>query len=206
MKKEPSKLIARPAHHYVLLLILALSTALFIVGLYVFIYAQIDELTTRSLSVKEVVSTRKFDQARAHEVRRVYDATSADRAAVKTLFVSSTDIVPFIEEVEAIGSSTGSVVAVSSIRSDDLASAEAGTVGTLQAHIDAHGSWQSVMRALSVAENMKYAVSVSNVRMFSSREAVGNKTQVSWSLSFDLQALLIAVPHAASVTGQGAQP
>lgn len=195
MKKDQNRLIARPTHHYALLLLLAALVLVFIACVYGFMYLQIGDLVSRSISVDDVVSSRKFDQARAREVQRVFDATAPDRAAAKSLFVPSDGIVPFIESVEAIGASSGAPIEISSIQADDLALADAGTVGSIQLHVDARGSWQSVMRALKMAESMDRAVSIDGVKLFSSKEVVGKTVKVVWALSFDLKALSIAVPQ-----------
>lgn len=193
---------ARPLHHYVLLFMSAISVAVFVICLYLFMYVQIHSLVARSLAVADVVSSRKFDRAHASEVKRVFDATASERASIKSLYVPSDNLIQFIESMESISSSTGASVSVASIQADDLGTADAGTIGTIQARVEARGSWTAVMKSLALIENGPYIVAIDSAKLYSSRQmtgsaisAGGSVERVTWSLSVDLKALSVAVPR-----------
>ena len=177
-------------YHHIPLLILAVAVIAVAGSLYVYMFYATAASVDRANVARAVVLREKADQSQEKSLVVAASTTESDRARLASFFVPAGDVVSFITALESLGPESGSAVSIASISSDSLTAAAAGTVGSAQAHIDAHGSWSSVMRVLSLAERMPYAVSISNVRMDESGAGAGSKSH-AWSLSMDIKALIL---------------
>jgi hypothetical protein len=76
-------------------------------------------------------------------------------------------------------------VRLASIDADNLDSAAPGTLGTARAHVVASGSWSAVMRALKLAEDLPYLVTVSGLSVtLTDGSAAAKRT---WQATFDIK-------------------
>jgi hypothetical protein len=145
----------------------------------------------------DVVQTEETNQSLARSMAVLASSTAASRASLESLFVPSDEVVMFIKTLESIGSRSGSVVSIASIDSDPLTDKPVGTIGAVRAHVDIHGPWTSVMRALSLTERLPFDVSIDHVQLDVSSTAL--KANRVWNLSFDIQAaMIVASPSSTS--------
>jgi hypothetical protein len=168
-------------HTHIPFLILAIAVIVVAGSLYIYMFYASAASVDRANIARAVVLREKADQSQEKSLVAAASTTESDRARLASFFVPADDAVSFITALESIGLQSGAQVSIASISSDSL---------SVQAHIDAHGSWSSVMRALSLAERMPYAVSISNVRMDESGAVAGSKSH-AWSLSMDIKALIL---------------
>jgi len=168
-------------YHHIPLLILAVAVIAVAGSLYVYMFYATAASVDRANVARAVVLREKADQSQEKSLVVAASTTESDRSRLASFFVPADNVVSFITALESLGPESGSSVSIASISSDSL---------SVAAHIDAHGSWLSVMRALSLAERMPYAVSISNVRMDESGTGAGSKSH-AWSLSMDIKALIL---------------
>ena len=178
------------------LLILAIVILLIVISLYGYMYQTTIASVDRAGTAIDFVASEQGNSSKAKTLTNLASSTLANRNALSTFFVSSDDIVSFITTIEALGPQSGSILNITSIDADHLTNAQPGTIGSAHAHIDAHGSWSSVMRLIDLAEQMPYVVSISHVRLSNSPDS---KLSGSWGVSFDIQ-VSIMVPTVAPST------
>jgi hypothetical protein len=177
-------------HHHIPLLILAVAVTAVAGSLYAYMFYATASSVARANSARDVVALEKADQSQEKSLIATASTTESNRARLASFFVPADSVVSFITALEALGPESRSAVSIASISSDSLSGKASGTIGSAQAHIDARGSWSSVMRALSLAERMPYAVSISNVLLDESAASAGSKNHM-WSLSMDIKALIL---------------
>jgi hypothetical protein len=167
-------------HTHIPFLILAIAVIVVAGSLYIYMFYATAASVDRANLARDVVLREKADQSQEKSLVSLASTTESDRSRLASFFVPAGDVVSFITALESLGPESGSTVSIASISSDSL---------SVAAHIDAHGSWSSVMRALSLAERMPYAVSISNVRVDESGGA--DSKSHAWSLSMDIKALIL---------------
>ena len=146
-------------------LTLSFAVAATVVALYAYMsYATADSVRQADLA-RYAVGTEGTDQSETKSLLELASSTGSSRAELPSFFVPADDVVAFITALESLGPQSGSSVSIASIDADSLSGSPAGSIGAARAHIVAIGSWQSVMRALALAERMQYAVSVNGVRL-----------------------------------------
>ena len=179
-------------HSHIPLLIFAIIIVLLVTALYGYMFQATSVSVDKALLSMSAVAAEESDNSQTKTFLVMASSTETNRDKLSSRFVSSEDIVSFITVVEAMGPESGSSLSITSIDADPLTGAVPGTLGHARAHIDAHGSWGSVMRLLALAENMPYAVSVSHVRLNNSGDNA--KVQSAWSVAFDIQVSIIVPP------------
>ena len=183
---------SRGTHGHLFLLVLALAVAAVVAALYGYMRYAIGSSVSRAILAREIVRLKDADKSRADEVMQLYQSTAADRARLSGFFIPADDVVSFIEAVEAIGPQSGAALTLSSIGADAPSKPAPGAFGSARAKVEAHGSWQAVMKALKLAESLPYDITIDNVRLDGSLQPSGRGTIHSWSLSYDLSASLVA--------------
>ncbi len=180
-------------HNHFATLILAAAVTLVIGVLYIYMFYATNASVNQADLARDIVRVEMSDQSQSKSLSQLASSTAASRAHLNSFFVPADDVVTFITSLESIGGESGSSLSLASIDADSLDGKPAGTIGTVRAHIDADGSWSSVMRALAIAENMPYAVSIDQVQLNASTGQNGRST---WNLSFDIQAAMIVLAPA----------
>jgi alkylhydroperoxidase/carboxymuconolactone decarboxylase family protein YurZ len=178
-------------HSHIPFLVLAIAVTATVAALYAYMFYAASASVRQANLARDIAHAEGIDQSQARSLSALASSTADSRAHLASFFVPADNVVVFITALESIGPQSGSTVSLATVDADSLAGAPAGTIGSVRAHVDAHGGWPSVMRALSLAERMPYAVSIDNVRM----DASGFAAKSSWNLSFDIQAAVI-VPQA----------
>ena len=185
-------------HSHIPLLILASVIVLVSMALYGYMFQATSVSVGRAVTAQNVVASEQGNKQKAKTLTSLASSTASDREMLLTFFISSDDIVSFITAIESLGPKSGSTLNITSIDADQMVGAPAGKIGKARAHVDAHGSWSSVMRLLDLAEVMPYAVTISHVRLNSSGATA--KSNDAWSLAFDIQVSIIAPTTASSTT------
>src|SRR5690349_18424475 len=162
------------SRHYVLV-IFAISAAVVSILGYIFMYRTI--ITQAKSSSKFLADINAESEKRQHEdeLTKIYNNTVEDRTKIAQFFIHEDKIVDFIEKIEQIGRDSATDIDISSINTEN---------STVSAHIKAGGSWENIMRALIMIENLPYSISINNVRTSVSAEH-------KWDLSLEIVVLSI---------------
>lgn len=179
-------------------LILAILVSMFTIAVYAYMYVTIDISLKKTVKAQTVANASALAKNREKSFLETYEKTSAKWSLIKNFFVSSNKIVDFIEVVEKLGDQSGSRVSIRSIEADNLDNAPIDKEGTVRLKVNARGSWQTVMKALSLAELLPYKVNVNNIQVSSYKDTTNLSKnnvaqQAEWDMSFDIQATMIAV-------------
>jgi hypothetical protein len=177
-------------HSHTPLLILAIAIVLVVGALYGYMYNTMSNSVLRAGAARDIVATEQHDQAQAKNVAQMVSDTAFERARLPDLFVSSGDIVSFITSLESLGPQSGSKVVLASIDADQMTNVATGTIGHAKAHINGTGPWAAVMKLLALAERLPYASTINHVHIDAGQAS--DKGPQDWSISFDVQALVIA--------------
>lgn len=171
------------SQHYTLLALAILSLAAAIAA-YVFMYKDaIGEAQKTALAKANTAAAS--DQALAEKkTETTYEDTAADRALLPSFLVSEDNAVAFIDAVDAVGSTTGAAVSLSSLSSGtDSVTSELVVTAT----ISVSGAWPSVMRAIALVEDLPYALSVKSLSLNASDDLSSRAAQ--WSASMSVSVL-----------------
>lgn len=130
------------------------------------------------------------------ELVTLYGDTIEDRKKVAAYIVPDDGVVDLIEKIERVGSESGTDFELSSINSDNLSAAKKGTTGYIKANIETQGTWENVMRALILIENLPYSISIDNIEISSGDGFLTTSTEKAvksriWNLHFSIKVLMI---------------
>jgi hypothetical protein len=169
--------------------VMMLSVVIFLVSLGAYVVATyiVKAKIENAKKAQIDISTEENKKRNEQNLIKIMQETSDSRAKLPSFFVKDENIVGFIEEVEAIGQTSGTELSLSAINAGDMTKLSSGEISTIKARVVVSGSWTGVMRALSLVENMPYRIAVDNVRIDKGGEG---KTAV-WKMDFDMTALLI---------------
>jgi hypothetical protein len=168
------------------LFICAIAVTLFVFSVYAYVYRAVGVSTARAVLARDIVNLEKQSSSETQNLDTLYDSTAEGREALSGFFVRADDVVPLIEELEALGDYAGTTVALSGITVSAPADKNFGTV---RLRVDASGGWQSVMKVILLAETLPYAVTVDNARLTTAAEPGARSTGGKWQVSFEISAL-----------------
>lgn len=180
---------------------MGLSITILVGAIYGYMYHKMDALLAETADLRLASNTGELVREKEKKFMETYKATAPKWSRLSTFFISSGEVVKFIEAVEALGPLTGSKVVLVNIDTDNLDSAVAGKEGLIRTKISAEGTWSSVMQVLSLAEILPYKIAINNIRLSVGESAPFEASSTKkatvakpvWSLSFDLQASMLAV-------------
>lgn len=176
-------------HAYSMLLILAVIALAGSLAAYMTMHRATRVSVIRAEAARLSATSSQYDKSQSNAIAKLSADTAADRARLRSEFIPYDQAVSFIDSIEALSNESGGAVALSSINADDLGSSPSGTVGNIQAHVEAKGSWVAAMKTLMLAENLPYQVSISNVRFNTSGLGAKDKP-LQWELTFDIRAAI----------------
>lgn len=137
---------------FVLALALFASTSI----AYHFWYAALSAKSAEAAGLQSQIVTKESAVQQSVATRAILNTVSGQEAAMRSYFVSESNIVGFISDLEARGQALGSTVTVRSV--------SAGTGGghpTLELALTIQGSFDSVMRTVGAIEYVPYDLTVS---------------------------------------------
>ena len=176
--------------HFMLALFAAMII-LIVAAIYSYMMRSIDMSLADSIKSHQALQSAISLQNREKSFLEKYENTEKDWARLTGFFVSSGNIVDFIEAVESLGSSAGVAVKLSSIDADNLESAKNGTAGSVRARVETEGSWSAMMRILRLAEVMPYRILLDNVSLDLSDPGSSKDGRSVWHLSFNITAAML---------------
>jgi Tfp pilus assembly protein PilO len=173
------------SQHYILL-VLSVLAIFASAAAYFFMYNDAMKKAQEEANVQASVKAASKHAVEVENMKTIYDETAANRALLPSFLVSAGNAVPFIDAVEAIGPESGSTVSISSLSSgtDSNSSLEVVT-----ATISAVGTWQNVMRAVEMIEDMPYAISVKNLHLDVLSSSDSSAAAPHWTATMDISVL-----------------
>lgn len=157
--------------HYILVLLAVASVVLTGFG-YLFVHSMVVSQAENYSKALQEVESEKGRVDREQGLAKTHADTVAQRARLPGFIISEDKLVDFIESVESAASASGSEITLTSITTEE---------SHLKGNVEVKGSWQSVMRALILIENLPYSISLDKMRL-----AFAEK---KWDLTFEIKAL-----------------
>ncbi len=139
-------------------LFLALAVFAGALGAYGVWYQTVSAQSAVVADLENQISQKTETSARIASARAALTEVAGDEAAVRSYFVSPTNVVGFIDDLQARGRALGATVSVLSVNTD---TASAHTALTLS--IKAVGSFDAVMRTVGAIEYAPYDISLGTV-------------------------------------------
>ncbi len=187
--------------HYVLLVFAVIALAVTIFG-YAFLREHIYSTSILAANMKQEVNLFNEKQVREHSVSSAYTQSAEARTKIVSSLVKQDDAVTLIERFEKIGDDTDTSIELSAISNDEVVVEKGIPMSHFRAHIEAKGSWSSIMRTLLLIENMPYNVSVGNLRLSLNSDSPSSSADLpvktstkplvageGWRLSLDVRVL-----------------
>lgn len=143
---------------------IALLAALCAAAGYAFLFSQVSALSEEAHALSSDIAAHTSTHAAALAARDALAELAEDEAFVMSRFVSSADIVPFLERLEGRGAPLGSEVRVVSV-SDTAAE------GKVTVALSISGSFDAVVRTLGRIEHDAFAGASRNVALDASEGA-----------------------------------
>jgi hypothetical protein len=128
---------------------MAVAALLLAAGAYVIAYGKVSSLATEAATVNAELEARSTSGAS----RLAEEELAANEARIYGHFVNENDIVPFLEELEAIGDTLGADVKVESVNKPKL---KADQPQYLEIALTISGPFSSVVRTLGAIEYQPY--------------------------------------------------
>ncbi len=179
---------------HILSIVLSVCLLFVTVFMYMYMYKAVGTSVMRAVEAKSAVRSQQSNATDSKNVGSIYNRTALDRARLRSYFVSSSDVVGFIEKLEDLGTQTGSTVSISNVAADDMSGLPQGALGAVQARVDITGQWSSIMRALMLSESLPYKSTVSSVHLGSSGGASSDKDpKTIWHVSYSITASMISM-------------
>ena len=178
--------------HYTLIIISILAIASSFTGYFLFFKIILHESSQADKS-SSVIALNNEKKSLEKKKEGIFKSKVEDRAFITKIILPQDEIVGFIEKVENISNDTKAEVSISSIGNNMSANSKVGDMGYMTAHIEAKGSWQSIMQTLSLVENMPYSISINNIRLERVKDDFldKKKTQGVWNISLDIKVLIV---------------
>lgn len=125
---------------------------------YVFLYRSVADASDHLASLEKEVKQKSNDAARITAAKNTLRTLDVDEASVASYLVLSSDIVPFLERLELIGTELGADVSVVSVAKEKDGSRE-----RLALSLKITGSFESVMRTIGAIEHAPYDITTSQL-------------------------------------------
>ena len=148
----------------------ALMILVITLGAYGYVYAKVSARSTEASSLAQQIKNQNDAAVKATIAKTRLAELSTQQAAITQYFVSTSDVVPFIEKLQAIGKFIGADVQVASV-----AAAPASPYGHLNLSVSITGTFDAVSRMLGAIEYQPYNTSISSVTISTTQ----NQTTVS---------------------------
>ncbi len=165
--------------HYILI-ISAILCILASSGAYYFVYKQAIGQADKYVKVNKELENEDSKKQTEQDLVKTYESTKVSRAQLLSFFVKEDKVVSFIEMVEKVGDQSKTKLELSSINNDN---------GIIKTNISVKGSWNNVITALMIIENLPLSLNIKNVRLSTSSGL--DKKSSGWELQLSIEALSI---------------
>ncbi len=149
-------MIHKASVHFMWALMLLVLT----LGAYGYVYSRVSARSVQANSVIQQIKNQNDASVKATLAKTQLAQLSTQQAAITQYFVSTSDVVPFIEKLQAIGKFVGANVQVVSV-----AAAPASPYGHLNLSVSITGTFDAVSRMLGAIEYQPYNTSINSLSL-----------------------------------------
>ncbi len=161
---------------HTLLVIVVLIIAFSAYGIW---YTAVSRKSAEASSLAAEIQTKHQDSERIKAAKDELQKISSEESLVNGYFVSTNDVVPFLETLQSTGKSLGSTVEVVSVSADP---------GKPHAHLNLSlsitGSFDSVVRTLGAFEYSPYDTSLQSLTLDTPQTGTGKAAQWTAAATF----------------------
>ncbi len=157
-------------------LIVAALVFLVLVGAYVYAFFETQRLERDVLTLSADIAAKTNEHQEAGSVRTALAEVEAQEAKLESHLVPASDIVPFLESVEALGSEFGARVSVLSV-------SDPAEDGKIALSLSVEGSFDAVMRTVGVLENSTRASVIRSLTLDAADDGMWSAAVSAFSLA-----------------------
>jgi hypothetical protein len=158
-------------------------------------YARVGDESARAVALGGKIQDAKQSGARVIEAKKELEKASADEAAIRGYFVSTADVVPFLESMQSTGSRFGTQVEVASVSSD-----AAKPHARLALSLRITGTFDGVERTLGAIEYQPYDTVVQTLTLDTPEGQGGAVPQWTAAVTLSVGTIDIATAPASKPT------
>ncbi len=171
-----------------IVLLIAFLMCVITLGIYSYMYYSVNAATDRTSVARDIIKSNDFDRLNAEKIIKLHESTVDQRSNILKHVIPSTNIIAFIETLESVGSEAGSTLKLSGVSGVTQKDTAPSGMGLFHAHIDATGSWSSVMQTLMLTENLPFVTLIDSVSLDNVLSS-DNKGPRTWHISFNVALL-----------------
>ena len=168
-------------HRHYVLIVFALISIVVVSMAYFLIRNQTIVQAIHYVNANKEIANEDIVKQKEQELQKIHRDTDDERASLLGRLIKEDKAVYFIEMVEKVGVESSTKLELGSITTSDT--------GTLKANVTVSGSWQNVMTALVLLENLPISSKISNIDL--SASGGSGKEVKSWILNLTIEALTI---------------
>jgi len=139
-------------------LIIALALTAAVLGAYLYWYAALTEASAEAALLASRIAEKSGDASRIAAAKTILATLSSEEAAMREYFVSTEDIVSFLEGLEATGKKSGARASVVSVSAGVTDSRDHILIA-----VKINGGFDAVLRTLGVIEYSPHDIVVTNL-------------------------------------------
>ena len=132
-------------------------------------------------TLSATVQEKQILLARIIATRAELSSLTSDKIAIGAYFVSESDIVQFLNVLNATGRAVGSTVSILSVVAHKKIQHP-----MLGVSVKVTGSFDTVMRTIGAIENISYYVTMNSLSLSTSQNQAGDTHKVPWTASLTL--------------------
>lgn len=163
----------------------AVAIVLVVVGILAYgvivwdIRKNIDEADGLSMNI----AAESQKEANIESIRNIFRGTAEERGKIDSYFVSSDNIVDFLEKIEFLGKKSGVSLSFDSV---DIPSEEK---NILRVRVGTEGSWEDTFYFLSLVENLPFKIELEKSSIVKMTRIVSNIKTSYWRGDFTVKLL-----------------
>ena len=149
---------------------------------YYFLFQYIKTQSKAAIALTSTIDSGQQKNSHLSALRAVVKDIDGKRQQLTSFFLSGDAEIPFIEQMEALGKTSGLTVKTNSVSS---VAGSAGAAKTFRMQLQVVGSWNSALYFLNQIENLPYDVHVQGVSLVK-QPGSGKTSSGSWAATFEI--------------------
>ena len=185
-------MIHKASVHFMWALFLLVIT----LGAYGYVYNRVSARSVQANTLSQQIKNQNDATVKAALAQTELTQLSTQQAAITQYFISTSDVVPFIEKIQAIGKFLGADVQVVSV-----AAAPASPYGHLNLSVSITGTFNAVAKTVGAIEYQPYNTSITSLSLSTTNPAntgttTATSTLLTWNAAvvFSVGAITNAAP------------
>lgn len=163
------------------LFLVAVILALVAISAYGVAVWEIRKNLSEAADLSSSIAAESQKEAGIESTRNILRNTAAEREKIESYFVSSDNIVDFLEKIELLGKKSGVVLSFDSV---DIPSDEK---NVLRVRANTKGNWENTFYFLSLIENLPFKIELEKSSIIKIVEVVSNVKTFYWRGDFTIK-------------------